>query len=59
MEINLSLTVSSSAGTLDIIDKMADRDCRKHNVVVCNLTEHNDHKTDIETFKALSSDVLN
>ena len=30
----------------------------QHNVVVCNLTEHNDHKTDIETFKALSSDAL-
>ena len=58
METNLSLPVSSSGGTLDIVDEMADRDRRKHNIVVYNLTESNDRKTDIETFKVLSSDVF-
>ena len=58
METNLSLPVSSSGGALDIVDEMSDRDCRKHNIVVYNLTEGNDCKTDIETFKALSSGVF-
>lgn len=58
METNLSLPVSSSSGALDIVDEKADRDRRKHNIVVYNLTECSDRKTDIETFKALSSDVF-
>ena len=54
-----SVPPSGSTTALDIVDEMADRDLRKHNIVVYNLTERNDRKTDIETFKALSSDVLN
>ena len=58
METNLSSPVSSPGGALDIVDEMADRDRRKHNIAVYNLTEGNDRKTDIETFKALSSGVF-
>ena len=58
METNLSLPVSSSGGALDIVNEMADRDRRKRSIVIYNLTEGNDHKTDIEAFKALSSRVF-
>ena len=57
-ETNSSLPVSSSGGALDIADEMADRDRRKHNIVAYYLTEGNDRKTDIISFKALSSDVF-
>ena len=40
------------------MDEMADRDRRKHNIIVYNLTEYNDCKADIETFKALSDNTF-
>jgi len=40
------------------IDEMADRDRRKHNIVVYNFTEGNDRKADIESFKTLSNSVF-
>ena len=42
METNSDLLSTSSRSALDIVDEMADRDRRKHNIVVYNFTEGND-----------------
>ena len=49
---------ASSNAALSIADELADRERRKKNIVVYNLTECSDRKTDIETFKALSNNVF-
>ena len=58
METNSDLLSTSSRSALDIVDEMADRDRRKHNIVVYNFTEGNDQKADIESFKTLSNSVF-
>jgi len=54
MDTNSHLPSTPSGSALDIVDEMADRDRRKHNIVVYNFTEGNDRKADIESFKTLS-----
>ena len=41
METSSDLPSTSPGSALDIVDEMADRDCRKHNIVVYNFTEGN------------------
>ena len=49
---------ASSNAALSIVDELTDRERREKNIVVYNLTECSDRKTDIETFKALSNNVF-
>ena len=58
METNSDLPSTSPGSALDIVDELADRDCRKYNIVVYNFTEVNDRKADIESFKTLSNSVF-
>jgi len=46
-DTNSHLPSTSSGSALNIVDEMADRDRRKHNIVVYNFTEGNDRKADI------------
>ena len=58
METNSSFPFSSYGGALGIVNEMSDKHPRKHNIFVYNVTDCSDHKTDIETFKTLSSDAF-